>query len=348
MLARERVQSIKKAARKPLPEIFVENEANLRLRRENKISTPCKDKTPDLKRIITDDSIDSGYGWNSLNSSSPQDSSLSGSASKNVLSPNLMESLFSPILDIKTKMKGRPSFVDEPVLFRLKDLLTPEKVIAGLPTVILLSSIAFSIFVGLTGNNMNGKLSSIKYGTENNILKLQRELRIIDYDITDENGIVLGGKHASIQFAYDKHLRAESRGEPVRDPADNPEEGVVDAVEAADESVVDVHSWDEDRIADVDEAEQELDIEIELAMQLEAIQEKKRKFIAKLQESKKKQREEMAQNRRRDDSVPPAEKSGRDVTKSKNTAKPSKTKVKNPLLRSANKPRQTRAIKTDL
>merc|ERR1711962_918769 len=104
----------------------------------------------------------------------------------------------------------------------------------------------------------------------------------------------------------------------------------------------------EDRIADVDEAEQELDIEKELAMRLEAIQEKKRKFIAKLQESKKKQREEMAQNRQRDDSVPKVEKSGRDVTKSKNPAKPTKTKVKNPLLRSANKPRQTRAIKTDL
>jgi len=346
MQAQERVQSIRKV-KKPLPEIFVENEANLRLRRENKISTPRKDKTPDLKRIITDDSIDSGYGWNSLNSSSPEDSSLSGSASKNVFSPNLMDSLLSPILDIKTKMKGRPSFVDEPVLFRLKDLLTKEKVVAGLPTVIILSSIAFSIFVGLTGTNMNGKLSSIKYGTENSILKLQRELRIIDYDIMDENGIVLGGKHASIQFAYDKHLRAESRGEAVRDPVDDAEvEDLVaveddNVVEDTHKNVVDVHSWEEDRI--VDEAQ---DVEKELQMQLDEIQEKKRKFIAKLQESKKKQRAEMAENRRRD-VVPKAAKGGRDDKTPKN-AKPSKTKVKNPLLRSANKLRQTRAVRTDL
>jgi len=360
MQAQERVQSIRKA-KKPLPEIFVENEANLRLRRENKMSTPLKDKTPDLKRIITDDSIDSGYGWNSLNSSSPQDSSLSGSASKNVFSPNLVDSLLSPILDIKTKMKGRPSFVDEPVLFRLKDLLTKEKVLAGLPTVIILSSIAFSIFVGLTGTNMNGKLSSIKYGTENSILKLQRELRIIDYDIMDENGIVLGGKHASIQFAYDKHLRAESRGEAVRDPDDDVEDPAPDndvevedlvpvaddntVVEDTQKNAVDVHSWEEDRI----EAQEELDVEKELQMQLDEIQEKKRKFIAKLQESKKKQRAEMAENRRRDSDVPKAAKGGRDDKMPKNTAaKPSKTKVKNPLLRSANKLRQTRAVRTDL
>ena len=59
-----------------------------------------------------------------------------------------------------------------------------------------------------------------------------------------------------------QHLRAESRGEAVRDPVDDAEvEDLVaveddNAVEDTQKNVVEVHSWEEDRI--VDEAQEEL------------------------------------------------------------------------------------------
>ena len=70
---------------------------------------------------------------------------------------------------------------------------------------------------------------------------------------------VLFTQSANLLF---QHLRAESRGEAVRDPVDDAEVedlGPVEddnAVEDTQKNVVDVHSWEEDRI--VDEAQEEL------------------------------------------------------------------------------------------
>ena len=47
--------------------------------------------------------------------------------------------------------------------------------------------------------NRNGKYDSIQYGHEKHMENLQ-----IPHPILDENGVALGGKKASIQFAYNR------------------------------------------------------------------------------------------------------------------------------------------------
>ena len=49
----------------------------------------------------------------------------------------------------------------------------------------------------MTQRNRNGKYDSIQYGHEKHMENLQ-----IPHPILDENGVALGGKKASIQFAY--------------------------------------------------------------------------------------------------------------------------------------------------
>merc|ERR1711872_4071 len=79
--------------------------------------------------------------------------------------------------------------------------------------VVVVSSICFSLFVGITINesNLNGKLRSVKYGAEKKIDALKTDGKIIDYDILDDDGNLLGGKRAAIQFAHNKNKESSER-----------------------------------------------------------------------------------------------------------------------------------------
>merc|ERR1711872_857024 len=77
--------------------------------------------------------------------------------------------------------------------------------------VVVVSSICFSLFVGITINesNLNGKLRSVKYGAEKKIDALKTDGKIIDYDILDDDGNLLGRKKILI-----KKLQSSNQGVP--------------------------------------------------------------------------------------------------------------------------------------
>merc|ERR1719187_974420 len=76
----------------------------------------------------------------------------------------------------------------------------------------MLSSICFGVFIGLNqieDQVNNGKLKSIKYGTEKKLEKLKEAGKLIDRDIVDEKGLPLGGKRASIQYAFENDIKVD-------------------------------------------------------------------------------------------------------------------------------------------
>ena len=74
-----------------------------------------------------------------------------------------------------------------------------------IPIIVMITTLASAIFtvfmltnsLNKVQRNRNGKYDSIQYGHEKHMENLQ-----IPHPILDENGVALGGKKASIQFAY--------------------------------------------------------------------------------------------------------------------------------------------------
>eukprot|EP00088_Acartia_fossae_P042378 TRINITY_DN4447_c0_g1_i1.p1 TRINITY_DN4447_c0_g1~~TRINITY_DN4447_c0_g1_i1.p1 ORF type:complete len:448 (+),score=90.71 TRINITY_DN4447_c0_g1_i1:34-1377(+) len=209
-------REIRKPGMRSLPELFVENEENLRQRKDISHSTPSKTLSPDGKRARS--RIDSGYtdSWNSTASFNTTSHSTHSTNRKTRLEDptykddSLWNSFSSPVLNMKKKLSGRPSFIDEPIKFQIE----PQNVVSGILTMVMVSSICFSLFMGFNvntnvGGKLNGKHSSVKFGSERRIEALKEQGGILDFDIKDEFGNVLGGKRASIQFAYDKLLDEE-------------------------------------------------------------------------------------------------------------------------------------------
>lgn len=186
---------------KSLPEIFVEKENNLRYRQDKKsISSPPIHQGGYTKKMREElDLGDSGFSgdW-TANSSRYEDVS-------SVLDDSSIfwDGVSSPILSLKRAFEGRPSFLEEPSMFKK---VNAEGVIKGALVLVMLSSIGFSLFVGIsiTDSNLNGKLRSLKFGSEKRYLDLKRDDGLINYDLKDEDGNLLGGKRASIQFAHNK------------------------------------------------------------------------------------------------------------------------------------------------
>jgi len=210
---------IKKPSKsRPLPEIFVEREDNnnLRFRQDIRQSTPYHNEK--LDKIIPTVKEDSGYQDWSASSSRYEDvsttyASVASSRNLSAEDSSLWESIASPVMELKKQFKSRPTFVEE----RPKIKFSVENLVKVVMFVVLFSSIGFSLFVGmLTETSINGKLKAVKYGTEKKILALKNESRIIDFDIKDEFGNVLGGKKAAIQFAYDMMQKANKDGARVK------------------------------------------------------------------------------------------------------------------------------------
>jgi len=192
---------------KCLPEIFVENEDNnLRYRHEVKHSTPYHNQTPETKKSQLNVSAanDSGYGDYLSSTSSFSYENVSPASNQD---KTLWESFSSPVLDLKKKIQGRQTFIDEQPRFKFD----AQNLVKATLVIVVISSICFSLFVGVTlnENTLNGKLRSVQYGAEKKIEASKSEGKIIDYDITDDGGNILGGKRASIQFAHNLNKEPE-------------------------------------------------------------------------------------------------------------------------------------------
>jgi len=197
---------IKKQPRnRPLPEIFVEREDNnnLRYRSDLRHSTPYYNQQDD-KKGVTSVHHDSGFADWSASSSRYEDVSRSSE----VDNASFWTTVSSPVLDLKKKFRSRQSFVDEKPKFKFN----AENLVKVVMFVVLFSSIMFSVFMGMSlTDNINGKLRAVKFGSEKRLITLKNNSRLLDYDIKDEFGNVLGGKKASIQFAYNMMQKAEGK-----------------------------------------------------------------------------------------------------------------------------------------
>jgi len=205
-----------------LPEVFVENEEGMRHRSSSLVrhSTPYQNTlklpevqstSPKLKEKM-ETTMDSGFDDWSIGSSR-NDSSIhsirSDYTNTTYKTPSakpvdsLWESFASPLFELKGHFKSKPSFVDD----KVKIKLNLETLVTACLGVVMFSSIVFSVYVGThtySSSATNGKYRSIEFGVQKRIQTLREEGRIIDYDIKDENGNVLGGKRAAIQYAYEK------------------------------------------------------------------------------------------------------------------------------------------------
>jgi len=172
----------------------------------------------DLKQGVWG-SRDSGYGPGGRDTGyGPDGRSDSQTARKNlkfdstyVLETSLWESFSTPIFNLKAKLKGRQSFLDESPRPFSKNV-QPQHILAGVVLLVMLSSICFGVFIGLNqfGDQLaNGKLKSIKYGTERKLEKLKEAGKLLDRDIVDEKGLPLGGKRASIQYAFENDVKVD-------------------------------------------------------------------------------------------------------------------------------------------
>eukprot|EP00088_Acartia_fossae_P031093 TRINITY_DN3203_c0_g1_i1.p1 TRINITY_DN3203_c0_g1~~TRINITY_DN3203_c0_g1_i1.p1 ORF type:complete len:439 (-),score=110.16 TRINITY_DN3203_c0_g1_i1:100-1416(-) len=195
-----------------LPEIYVENEEGVRHRSGSlvKHSTPnlgirSIEPRPSKKPLEMNTTADSGYDEWSVNESSYSSDCSHNSSYKTPTAKqaeaSLWDSFVTPIQDLRQHFKSRPSFVEE----RTKVKFNVETLVTVCLGVVMFSSIVFSVYMGANlVASPNGKLRAIKYGSNKKLQNMRKEGRLIDYDIKDETGNVLGGKRAAIQFAYDQ------------------------------------------------------------------------------------------------------------------------------------------------
>jgi len=204
---------VKREPNRPLPEIFVETEDNVRFRKEIPQSTPYYNETPDKKELMGREREDSGFTETSETSSRYEDLSHLSARTSLEDTTTLWDRVTSPILDLKSQLQGkaRQSFVEERPKIKIKNVLNVDTLVTGGLMVVLVSSILCSVFIGFNPQApLNGKMKSIQFGSERRNLALKRENRLIDYDIKDSEGNILGGKRAAIQFAFDLRQATEA------------------------------------------------------------------------------------------------------------------------------------------
>jgi len=310
-------KNIKKQPKcRQLPEIFVEHEDNLRYRHDVKHSTPYHNQSPDkkLNGVGAASANDSGFAdWTSNSTFSYDESSSSPDLS-------VWDSFRSPVLNLKRKIQGRQSFIDEQPKFKLD----AQNLIKLTLVVVVVSSICFSLFVGITINesNLNGKLRSVKYGAEKKIDALKTDGKIIDYDILDDDGNLLGGKRAAIQFAHNKNK--ESSEEKVADDDSKMLKSDVDTEQNRDDTPIDSAEFNK-----IDE-------------EITKMKARKKILIKKLQSSNQgvpKDLKNRAKKELRSSSPKSEEPSSK--KSAKNASKPPKSHAVNPLIGTVKKPNQS-------
>jgi len=126
--------------------------------------------------------------------------------------PSLWETLSSPVLDLGKRIQGRQSFLDEG---RRHKKVQHHHMLAGIVLIVVMSSLGFALlltynhFNNLKSGNLNGKMKSIKYGSEKRMASLKHQGRVLSRELRDETGVNLGGKRASLQFAFDSQVPRE-------------------------------------------------------------------------------------------------------------------------------------------
>jgi len=216
------------------PQVHVEQEEGKgKLRyRTSQSSTPIADRTytvrqggpsPTLKDLAegrVEVGVDSGYGGGFRNSSNVKKrldyaSNPNGSYIEEKVGspaqPSLWETVSSPVLDLSKKIQGRQSFLDEG---RQKQV-HHHHMLAGIVLIVVVSSLGFALLISynhfsdLQNASLNGKMKSIKYGSEQRMASLKQQGKILSRELRDESGVSLGGKRAAIQYAYDTQVEDE-------------------------------------------------------------------------------------------------------------------------------------------
>jgi len=220
--------------RKSFSEVHVEHEAakgNLRYR-SSQSGTPQADRTytarqggpsPTLKDLAegrVEVGIDSGYGGGFRNTStvkkrldyaSNPDGSYIEERVGSPVQPSLWETVSSPVLDLSKKIQGRQSFLDAG---RQKHV-QHHHMLAGIVLIVVVSSLGFALLISynhfsdIQNATLNGKMKSIKFGSEQRMASLKQQGRILSRELRDETGASLGGKRAAIQYAYDSQVEDE-------------------------------------------------------------------------------------------------------------------------------------------
>eukprot|EP00092_Neocalanus_flemingeri_P025963 GFUD01028139.1.p1 GENE.GFUD01028139.1~~GFUD01028139.1.p1 ORF type:complete len:433 (+),score=121.08 GFUD01028139.1:34-1332(+) len=155
--------------------------------------------------------LDSGYGdGGSTGSDSGSRKSLFDpfpNPEGSYVSDSSIWEMFSPVEDLKRKWKGRPSYLENRKMGSMMDKfsLEPQQLFGFL--VLMVMGFAFLISFKHMGSDsmdgINSKYQSIEFGMQKLEGRLRKEGRRI-VEVRDEEGNILGGKKAAIQFIYDQ------------------------------------------------------------------------------------------------------------------------------------------------
>jgi len=189
--------------------------------------------------------VDSGYGFGTDIShgdrsvlsrrSSTFDDPFSSPEGSHASNRSIWE-IFTPIRELKKKWRGRPSYLDnsKDISFVDKFSLEPQQILGFLMLVVIFASVGFMFLISFRNvddadEEMNSKYKSIEYGRQKQLDRLRKEGRLLE-EVRDEDGNLLGGKKAAIQFSYDQEAKLKGekdiigeRGEDdskVEDPND--------------------------------------------------------------------------------------------------------------------------------
>jgi len=172
--------------------------------------------------------LDSGYG-NDTNSSygdglsnrSSVYDSFTNPEGSSVFSRSIWE-FFTPVKDLKKKWKGKPSYLDDPKSVGFVERLSfePQQLLGGLMLIIIFASVGFTFLVSFrnmdgTPQEMNSKYKSIEFGRQKQVERLREEGRLLE-EVRDEDGNLLGGKKAAIQFSYDQRVKLQGENDDGR------------------------------------------------------------------------------------------------------------------------------------
>merc|ERR1712025_1399835 len=108
--------------------------------------------------------------------------------------------------------KGKPSYLDDPKRMGFVEGLSfePQQLLGGLMLIIIFASVGFTFLISFrnmdgTPQEMNSKYKSIEFGRQKQV----EELR-------DEDGNLLGGKKAAIQFSHDQRVKSQGENDDGR------------------------------------------------------------------------------------------------------------------------------------
>jgi len=184
---------------------------------------PYQSPSPDLKLKMEQGYLtDSGYGGPQLSSSNSSGSRRSSffdpfpNPEGSYASSSSIWEMFTPVRDLKRKWKGRPSYLDDTKSgdFVDKFSVQPQQLLGCLMLMVISASVGFAFLIsfrnfdGSSMERMNSKYKSIEFGSQKLVDKLRREGRLLE-EVRDEDGNMLGGKRAAIQFSYEQGLKAE-------------------------------------------------------------------------------------------------------------------------------------------